>query len=155
MGVSLRRFPDLNVSLLVLKGEVSAQDLLDFGRRMEPDGAQRRWINYVDPAADLSQLDLATFTELKRLVALKLRTQFPDGRFSSAIVCDSRLNDPIIRLWSNYVGRDAEHPARPAVFSTLVQAFDYLDLEPEARAALTEALGLPASPTSTRGEARA
>jgi hypothetical protein len=153
MGVSIRRFPDLGVSLLTLHGLVASEELSDFARRID-QGVPRRWITYIEPGADLTQLDLLFFTELKRLIGAKLKAQFGDEEFRSALVCDSRVNDAVIRLWASYVGRDETHPSKPAVFSALGQAFDYLELATPARAAISEALGLKPAAGAEKGAAR-
>jgi hypothetical protein len=153
MGVSIRRFHEHDVSLLTLQGVVRAEELTDFARRIDSN-APSRVVTYVDPGADLSQIDLQTITDYKRLMGRRLKAQFAGRKFRSAIVCDSRLNEPIIRLWANYVGRDDDYPANPAVFSTLGQACDYLGLEAAARAALSEAIGVAPPSDAARDAAR-
>jgi hypothetical protein len=143
MGVSIRRFPEFDVSLLILQGLVETGELTDFARQIDGD-LPRRWITYVDPCADLNQLDLPFFGELKRILGPKLRARFAPDEFRSAIVTDSRVNDPVVRLWSSFASGDGEYPANPVVVSSLGSASDYLELPAAARLALVQAIDAPA-----------
>ena len=92
--------------------------------------------------ADISDMDLLSITELKRDLAGKLAAELGDREFRSAIVCESALSDPIVRLWTAYLGRDERHPAKPAILTHLEDAFDHLDLPQPGRDAARAVIGL-------------
>ena len=98
-----------------------------------------RWLTYVAPDADLSELDLSSLIQLKRLVGRKVTEAGHPRPFRSVFVCASPENEPVIRLWADYLGRDSGHPGSPQVVSSLEAAYDRLDLSPAAR----EAVSLP------------
>ena len=152
MSISITRFPEFKLALVLFRDLIDAAEMLDFfrGPWADRDG-ETRWLTFVAPDADLAQLDLMSITELKRVVDRKRRERPWDESFRSAIVSDSRRNDPMVNLWKGYVGRDPEHRSKPVVFSSLEGACAYLGLSAEARGALAEAVGLDRTAGVARG----
>jgi hypothetical protein len=152
MSISITRFPEFKLALVLFRGPIDAAEMLDFfrGPWADRDG-ETRWLTFVAPDADLAQLDLMSITELKRVVDRKRQEQPWDESFRSAIVSDSRRNDPMVNLWKGYVGRDPGHRAKPVVFSSLEGASAYLGLPMEAREVLAEAVGLDRTAGPARG----
>jgi hypothetical protein len=153
MSISITRFPEFKLGLIVFRDLIDAAEVLDFFRGPDADrhGETRR-LTYIDPGADLSQLDLMSITELKRVIDRKRRERALDESFRIAIVSNSRRNDPIVNLWKGYVGRDPDHLSKPVVFSSLEGACAYLGLPAEAREALAQAVGLRTPHPAARGE---
>lgn len=145
MCIAIRRFPEHDLTLAELRGVLTGPELLDFLDRLQIAEGTRRWLNYVAPDADLSQLDLMSLTELKRAVGRKVADAGSGGAFRSVFVCVSRRSEPVIHLWANYLGRDAGHPVKPQVFATLGAAFDHLDLPAAAREAVSRRLRPPSA----------
>jgi hypothetical protein len=155
MSISIARFPEFKLALVVFRDLIEAEELLAFygGCEADRDG-ESRWLTYVDPDADLSQLDLMTITELKRVAGRKQRERPWVEGFRAAIVSNSRRNDPMVNLWKGYVGRDPDHFAKPLVFPSLDGACAYLGLPAEARETLAQAVGLGRSSAPARGASR-
>jgi hypothetical protein len=143
MCIAIRRFPEHDLTVAELRGAVTGPELLDFMDRLQIAERTRRWLTYVAPDADLSQLDLMSLARLKGVVGRKLVEADHELTFVSAFVCASRCSEPVIRLWADYLGRDPEHPTKPQIFSSLQAAFDHLDLSPEARDAVSRRLQPP------------
>lgn len=152
MSISISRFPEFKLALLVFRDLIDAAEMLDFfrGQGADREGETRR-LTYIDPGADLSQLDLMSITELKRVIDRTRRERAFDKSFRAAIVSYSRRNDPIVNLWKGYVGRDPDHLAKPVVFSSLDGACAYLGLPAEAREALAQVVGLSRCSGPARG----
>jgi hypothetical protein len=155
MSLSITRFPEFKLALLVFCDLIEAGEMLDFfsGRGADPD-VETRWLTYIDTDADLTQLDLMSITELKRLIDRRQRERAWDATFRTAIVCNARRNDPMVSLWKGYVGRDPGHLAKPIVFSSLEGACAYLTLPVEAWETVSQTAGLGRACTRTRGAAR-
>ena len=78
MGVRLQPLPEHGVTLQVLEGTVTPDELfkrlLAMGERAA--GGWRspsRWISFVAPTADLSQLNLGSIPDLKRAAAIAIK----------------------------------------------------------------------------------
>lgn len=155
MSISIARFPEFRLAVIVFRDVIAADELLAFFRGSEADREdETRWLTYLDPHADLSQLDLMSITELKRVVDRKQRERPPAEGVRSAIVSNSRRNDPMVNLWKGYIGRDPDHLAKPVAFASLEGACAYLGLPAEARTAVADAVGLSRAPGAARSAAR-
>lgn len=152
MCILIRRIPEHDLTLAELRGVLTGPELLDFLDKLQIAEGTRRWLNYVGPDADLSQLDLMSLTHLKQAVGRKVTDAGTGGVFRSVFVCASRRSEPVIHLWANYVGRDAGHPVKPQVFATLEAAFDHLDLPAAARQAVSRRLRPPPDPAARGGQ---
>lgn len=155
MSITLSRFPEFKLALLAFRDRIDAAEMLEFFRGRNADReSETRWLTWIDPGADLSQLDLMSITELKRLVDRKQRERAWDENFRTAIVSNSRRNDPMVNLWKGYVGRDPDHLSKPVVFSNLEGAYAYLGLPAEARETVAQAIGLSRSSGPAMGASR-
>ena len=146
MCTAIRRIPEHDLTIAELRGVVGGPQLLDFLDRLQVAEKTSRWLTYVAPDADLSQLDLMSLTQVKRLVGRKVTEAEHPQAFLSVFVCTSRSSEPVIKLWAAYLGRDPAHPAQPQIFSSLEAAYDRLGLSPAAREAASQALGLSPVP---------
>jgi hypothetical protein len=149
MGIAIRRFPEHDLTLSELHGVVAGPELLDFLGRLEAAEKTSRWLNYVAPDADLSQLDLMSVTELKRLVGRKVAEAGHEQPFRSIFVSASPQNEPMLKLWADYLGRATGHPWTPQVVSSLEAAYETLDLSPAAREAVSRTLERDSPPCPT------
>jgi hypothetical protein len=141
--IRVTRCPDFGVNVTVYSGKITRQELIEHYSTINAGDAASadRWISYFQPSADLSDIDIAAFAELKRITSAKLKEVYPDRPLAVAIVCDSRINEPILSVWRSYVGADAEHPSDPGLFSSLKAACDWLGLSQAAREAAILAIG--------------
>lgn len=142
MCIAIRRFVEHDLTVAELRGVVTGAQLLEFMDRLQVSEKTRRWLSYVATDADLTQLDLMSLTQAKRLVGRKVAEARHEQPFISAFVCASRCSEPVIKLWTDYLGRDPDHPAKPQIFSSLEAAFEHLQLSPAARETVERALSL-------------
>lgn len=148
MGVLLKRFPEFGVTLAIYSGAITAEVLVRQAEALTPADAGL-WINYLDPTADMSGVDLAHIPAIKRALAAKLREIQGDEVAVSVLVSASPLNEPFVRFWSSYVGLDGHYPAESVVFPSIEAACAWLDLPEAACEALLRAVrtdGPQASP---------
>jgi hypothetical protein len=160
MSIRVTRLPEHGVNLTVYSGRLTREVLLAHYRGLNAADAANasRWISYFDPSVDLSEIDFAVFPELKRVLTAKLVEIYGGRRLTAAIVCDSRVNQPILSFWRSYTGSDAEHPADPELFSCLKGACDFLGLPDAAREGLAAGINASvtgAAPASRRADALA
>jgi len=155
MSISITRFPRFKLALLVFRDLIGAPEMLAFFRGGAAEReVETRWLTYIDAGADLSQLDLMSITELKRVIDRRQRERAWNETFRTAIVSSSRRNDPMVNLWKGYVGRDPDHLCKPVAFSSLEGAFVYLALPAEAREAVSRTAGLDVASARARGASR-
>ena len=142
MAATLRRLTDPDLNLVVYSDAVSREDLLAFWRSVDASDPRNAapWLSYYNPETDISELDLMTFVELKRIMEPKVRTMSERAPVISAMVCDSRLNSAILNLWKGYVGRDPDYMSEPNIFTSLETACRWIGLEPSAHELVVKAL---------------
>ncbi|HWE44831.1 MAG TPA: hypothetical protein VG407_02295 [Caulobacteraceae bacterium] len=142
MAASLRRLADPDLNLVVYHGAVSREDLLAFWRAVDENDPRNGapWLSYYNPETDISELDLMTFVELKRIMEPKLRTMSERAPVVSAMVCDSRLNGAILSLWKGYVGRDPDYMSEPNIFTSIEAACRWIGLDPSAHDLVAKAV---------------
>jgi hypothetical protein len=136
------RCHDFGVNISIYSGKITREELIRHYSAIDADDAASadRWISYFAPSADLSELDIAAMAELKRLTSAKIREVYGDRPLAVAIVCDSRINEPILSVWRSYLGADVDHPTAPGMFSSLRAACDWLGA-PAARDAIAAMIG--------------
>lgn len=151
MGIQLIRLSESDVNVAVFSGAITREVLLGFynslGREVVDNGA--RWLSYFDPTADLTELDLATFTEMRRVIAARLRELYGETALTSGVVCDSPANLPVLKVWNGYVGDHWRDPDAPVMYSSLRAACDAFGLSDQARAELGAAIGVDCAPPPT------
>lgn len=142
MSIRVTQLPDYGVNLTVYAGRITRDEVLEHYRGLNAADAAcaTRWISYFDPSVDLSELDPSNFPELKRVLTAKLVEIYGGRIVTAAMVCDSRVNQPMLSFWRSYTASDAEHPADPGLFSSLKAACDWLGLSADAREAVGAAV---------------
>jgi hypothetical protein len=143
MTIVVTRLPEFGVNMSVYSGPITRAELIEHYSTIDAEDAAcaERWISYFDRTADLSQLDVAAIGELRRLTAAKLRGVYGDRILTVAIVCKSRVNEPILAVWRNYLAADTSHPSNVHLFLSLKEACDWLDLPGAAAFALAAIAG--------------
>lgn len=134
MGIALVRLPEHGLNLAVYTGVIGRDELLDFYRKLDAfDPANAApIISYMAPDMDLTGVDLLAFSELKRILAPKMKALAEHAGFHCIIICNSDQCDVITRFWRAYVQRDPTYASPPIFFETLEQACDWLQLTPTA-----------------------
>lgn len=142
MGIALVRLPEHDLNLAVYTGVIGRDELLDFYRKLDPfDPANAApLISYMAPDMDLTGVDLLAFSELKRILAPKMKALAEHPDFHCIIICNSDQCDVITRFWRAYVARDPTYASPPIFFETLERACGWLQLPPAACEAAREVI---------------
>jgi hypothetical protein len=146
MGVRLQPLPEHGVTLQVLEGTVTPDELFKnlLAMRERAAGGWRppsRWISYVAPTADLSPLNLDSIPNLRRAAAIAIKDVFADEPFTNVFVCAPSSNWQVIDTWRRFIEVRGEHPTVPVLLPNLQAACDRLNLPDLAHRALAEAIG--------------
>jgi hypothetical protein len=143
LTIRVARSAEFGVNVTVYSGKITREELMAHYQAISAEDAAcaNRWISYFAPTADLSDIDIAAFAELRRVTNIKLHEVYGDRRLAVAIVCDSRVNEPILSVWRSYIVRDREHPADPGLFSSLKAACDWLELSDAGREEVLKMIG--------------
>lgn len=153
MGIVRVRLPAHKLTLAIYTGRISREALLDYYREVNPEdpASAAASITYIDPDADMSGLDLAAFTELKRILAPKVKVLAQTPGFHCIIVCNSAQCDAIVRFWRAYLVRDSSYATPPIFFPDVLQACKWLELPQSACDAAEAAIRAQrAEPVRTR-----
>lgn len=127
MCVRFRHFPEFGVTLNIYSGTLTSEVIMRFLDRLEPT-PWTRWINYLDPTADFSSLDIAHIPVIRRAFADTLKRLYGEARLQVCWVSASPMNESILRFWPSYIGIDVQHPIDPASFPTIARACAWLEL---------------------------
>lgn len=142
MTVTLRRLTEPDLNLVVYRGAVGRDDLIAFWQSVDESDPRNAapWLSYYSPETDISELDLMTFVELKRIMEPKVKAMHDMSPVVSAMVCDSRLNGAILNLWKGYVGRDPDYLSEPNIFTSIEAACRWIGLDPSAHELVAKAV---------------
>jgi hypothetical protein len=140
MGILAKRFPEYGVILQIFRGPITRQAWIDYYDGFAADDTDR-FITYLDPTADLSQLDVASGPELKRVVAGKLRAVYGEKPVVSILAPGSEAQVMYANFWRAFESAGEEkHPAESVVVADLKAACELLGLPDGAFEALTAAV---------------
>jgi len=141
MGIRAKPLPPYGVTVVVWSGRLTLQEIRRHVGALDAVCTDaNRWLNYWDPSADLSELDVAAIPEQKRLLAAKLRELYGDKRAISAIVRDPGLHETFPEFWTAYASVDPAYPAEVKGFTTLEAACEWLNLPDDGRRAAIAAV---------------
>lgn len=148
MGFEVHRFPEHGITLRIISGSISADDVIRFYKTLDATHGSR-WLTFIDVASGaldaIDAIPVARFPEIREVIAAKTRELFGDKVLTNAIVCPSPKRATLLRFWRAY--RKKNQGARVADFSEFEAAYDWLELSDAARAAVTRALEARASRT--------
>ena len=140
MGIRVERFPECDLTVFIVSTPHTSEEAIQFFEALDARAATR-WLTYLDPTVDMSDVDVASFPTIKRTIAAKQKELFGDKPMVRAIVCGSRAAEQFFRrFWSSYVKTGEGPPAPPVLFEDLEAAFEWLALPMAARAAVAEAI---------------
>jgi hypothetical protein len=125
MGVRVERFPEHEVTLCVFSGVITAEVIREHLSLLEPEDVARR-VTYADPTADISDLAMTHFPQLKREIASRLNELLAGKRGVSALVSTSRQSKLAYDFWATYVGLDGSFPVEVRSFERLEAACAWL-----------------------------
>lgn len=161
MGIALVRLPAYGLNLTIYTGHIGRDEMLTFYRGLDPFAPENAYplLTYMAPDIDLSEVALVTFSELKRVLAPKVKALTEHPHFHCVVVCNSEQCNVITRFWRAYVQRDPTYASPPVFFETLESACAWLQTPPggceAARKAVHAVHAEPApSPRPERVEAR-
>lgn len=139
MGVELRRFPEHHVTLAIFSGVVDPDQISTLLRSVDQRD-RGCWIGYWHDDADISDVDVASFPVIKRLVAERQKAIFGDAPLREFVmVHPSGATEDLFRFLQKYWATGDESATPPRIFPDWRSASDWLGLSDEARKALTDA----------------
>jgi hypothetical protein len=140
--VSRRRIlPEHDLTLLVISGKLSSADVIEYFQGLDSSCCATRWLHYFDPTVDMSQIDIASVPELKRVIAEKRRELFGDHLKPFAVVCGSEGSEQyFFGFWSKYYFGPGVRAESWRCFRSLEEAYDWLELPQASRAAVARAI---------------
>jgi len=138
MPILAKRFPEYGVVLQVFRDVITREAWMAYYAGFTAAETDR-FLSYLDPSADFSNIDLASGSELKRVVAAKLREVFGDRPVISILVPGSEMQAPYAKFWCRFERIGERHPAKSVVVPDLEAAFDQLGLANDARETLAAA----------------
>lgn len=142
MGFELRRFPEHDLTLRIVSGPTTVEDVIRFYEELDASHGTR-WLTYIDPGVVAEMGDIvpvARIPEIREVIAAKLEKLFGDKPVTGAVVSASTVLDDALHFWRTYSDAGEAHPIHPALFSTLDEAYNWLGLPDPARAEVTRAV---------------
>ena len=134
MPIRLYNFPEHDLSVLVARGKHTSKDVIHAYQALDSTYATR-WVKYLDPTADMSEIDLAHVPAMRRAKGEKRRELFGDNPKPAAIVCGSKVAEQFfIEFWRWY------SESNERCFRSLDEAYDWLGLSEAARAVVARAI---------------
>jgi hypothetical protein len=131
MGILAKRFPEYGVTLQIFRGAITREAWVEYYASFAAT-ASDRFVTYICPSADLSNMDLAFGPELKRLVAAKLREVFGDQPVISILVRSSNEQEPYLEFWRGFERVGDKHPAESVIVTDFKKACALLGLPDDA-----------------------
>lgn len=151
MGMAFRRLGPHGVNLAILYGAVDRGELIGFYKGIDPESPANvmPWLTYIAPGADLSEVDLAAYAELRRIFeVIRQNVEKRKSLFCSVIVSGSSDSDPLVEFWHDFVAKESGRPPYTILFSDVMRACSELNLPesaPEAIIGAVRSVILPGS----------
>jgi hypothetical protein len=139
MGIQAKRLPEHGVTVVIWSGRLTPEEIRRHIGGLDAVYSDR-FLQYWDPSADLSGVNIAAIPELKRLLADKLKALYGDKRAVSAVVRDPAMKEQFPQFWPSYVSADHGYPAQAVAFSSLEAACAWLNLTDDGGQAVIDAL---------------
>lgn len=142
MGIALRRLGPHGVNLVIFHGRVDRDALLGFYRGIDPKDPANAlpWLTYIASDADMSDVDLAAFAELRRIFEPIRQNVERNSTFFSVVVSGSQRCDALIDFWRDFVAKESAHPPYTILFSDIEKACEELNLPDSAPEAIMVAI---------------
>jgi hypothetical protein len=128
MAIRTKRLSEYEVTVAVISGTVTPQELEADIQGIDAAAAAPRWIGYFDPNFDMSGVDIAFIPTLRRLLSAKLKEIHGRQAVVAALVSRSRANDVFLRFWPSYIGHDHEYPSQSSAFASVEAACAWFGL---------------------------
>jgi hypothetical protein len=110
VSVSLAKVKECSLNCLLFVGAVSKADFVKLAKSIRSDHracSGERWLIYVDPFADISELDVDCLVELKNITTKNVPTH---RGLDLVIISNSRFNDIVADAWCLLVDADPDYP---------------------------------------------
>ena len=142
MGVKLRRLGAHSVNLVMLRGRIDRDALIRFWRGIDPDDPANilPWIFYLSRDTDMSEIDIAAYAELKRILIPIRDRAAKKKNYTAVMVSNSEGSDAFIEFWREFVSKDTKYPPYTMLFSNVRHACESLKLPTSAEAAIGDAI---------------
>lgn len=141
MPILVSRQPVEGVNWIVFAGRVTPAQLLAFPDDIDPSSGRfgTRWLTFMAPDADLSELTLDSMHALKPRLAPVILALSDQG-VRMAIVSHSPTTDPVAQLWGAFARTDEDYPGNPKGFRSIEDAAAYLSDDIARAGPLADAL---------------
>jgi hypothetical protein len=142
MGIELRRLGYSGVNLVVFGGHIDRGALIEFWKSVDANDPlnAKPWILYLMADADMSDVDIATFAEMKRILA-PIRDKAAEKKdYIAVMVSHSDRCDILIKFWRDFVSKDSRHPPYAVLFSDINSACDSLKLPSAAQEGIADVI---------------
>jgi hypothetical protein len=142
MSIVLKRLGTHGVNLFILHGRIDRETLIEFYREIDLEDPDNKmpWITYLASDADLSEVDVETYIELKRILAPLRECLEPDKCYVSIVVSNSERSDGLISFWHDFIARESNRPPYTVLYSDVKDASRGLNLSGNALLAIEEAI---------------
>jgi hypothetical protein len=131
MTIRVKRLPEFDLTLNVWTGKLTREDLIAHYNGLTAQEAGRR-IAYLDPALDLSSVDVATIPGVTRLVAARLKALYGDKPVTSVVVAaPGSENARLFEAWFRYFAAEGLSDG-PVLKPGVKAASDWLGLPHDA-----------------------
>jgi hypothetical protein len=133
--------PEHDLTLNLIHGTLTSGDVTRYFRALDASCCATSWLHYFDPTVDMSQIDIASVPELKRVIAETRRELFGDRPKPFAIVCGSEGSEQYFFgfFLKYFTGPDVQ-AANLSCFRSLEASYDWLELSQAARAAVARTI---------------
>lgn len=142
MGIALRRLGPHGVNLVILHGGVGRCELIGFYRGIDPEDPANAlpWLTYIAPRTDFSEVDVAAYAELKRIIEPIRQAAQRMNSFRSVVVSGSEQTDALVEFWRDFVAKDSNYPPYTVLFSGIKNACRELRLPESAPEAIIDVI---------------
>jgi hypothetical protein len=142
VGIALVRLPAYEVDLFIYTGRIDPDQGLKLYSELGPgDPANSpRWLTYIDQDADFSGIPVTAYAQARHIMAAKLKPLSQRPGHGTAAVCSSAHCEFILDFWRAFSELDPDYVSRPAFFTELKDACDWLNLPEAGRETIAEAV---------------
>lgn len=142
MSVAFRRLGSNSVNLVIMRGRVDRDSLLDLWRGIDSEDPANTlpWIMYLSSDVDTSEIDIAAYAELNRILTPIRDRAAEKKNYTAVMVSNSEGGDAWIEFWREFVSRESKHPPYTILFSNVRHACKSLNLPNSAEGAIEDAI---------------
>lgn len=143
MGIALRRLGPHGVNLVIFHGRINRDELIGFYRNIDVEDPANLmpWLSYLAPDADMSEIDIPTYAELRRIMSpIREKVSTERKYYLSVVISNSERCDTLIKFWHDFIAKDSKNPPYTILYSDIKDACESLELPDSALGAITETI---------------